>query len=483
MKVFNTLTKEKEEFVPLNPERVTMYHCGPTVYWTQQIGNMRAVVIGDLIYRTLCYLNYEVTFVRNYTDVGHLTGDNIGDADTGEDRMEKAARRENLDPQTIADKYIAEYQRDIQSLNAVHTDPRTGKTTPIHTRATDYIKEMQDMVKTLLEKNYAYTTDLAVYFDITKAKDYTQLSGQDISHLIAGTGHGTVDDTEHKKNPGDFALWFFKAGTHANALQTWPSPFTSPLVENGQGFPGWHIECSAMSISNLGETIDIHLGGIEHIPIHHTNEIAQSEGVTGKQFVRYWLHNQHLLINNSKMSKSEGNVLHVRDIIEKGYNPLVLRYFFLQAHYRSQQNFTWDALDAANNGLQKLYKTFSEFPTTSGNVNESFKKQFSEKIADDLNIPQALAVMHEMLKSDISDADKRATLLDFDHVLGLDFEKNSEVTKEAITIPAEVQTLLDARKQARDEKNWSDSDRLRDEIKNLGFEVKDTDEGQKIEKI
>ncbi len=481
MRIYNTLSKKKEDFIPLDPEnkQVRMYHCGPTVYWTQHIGNMRAVTMSDLVYRSLTYVGYTVRFVRNYTDVGHLTGDNEGDADTGEDRMEKAAKREQLDPQAIADKYIAEYQTDIRSLNTLHTNSLTQETIPLHTRATEYIPDMQKLVQILLDKGYAYTTDLAVYFDISKAKDYTRLSGQDITQLIAGSGHGDITDTEHKKNPGDFALWFFKAGSHRNALQTWTSPFSSPSVENGQGFPGWHIECSAMSMAELGETIDIHFGGIEHIPIHHTNEIAQSESATGKPFVHYWMHNAHLLIDNAKMSKSDGNVCYVKDIIEKGYNPLALRYFFLQAHYRSQQNFTWEALDAAANGLNKLYKIVSDFSPTTGAVNQDFKQQFTEKIEDDLNTPQALAVMHELIKSNIPDGDKRATLLDFDRILGLDLEAQSKSLQiENADIPAELQALLTQRTTARAEKDWKRSDELRDTIKNLGFEVSDMPNGE-----
>jgi cysteinyl-tRNA synthetase len=252
---------------------------------------MRAVVIADLVRRMFAYNGYDVALVRNYTDVGHLTGDNIGDADQGEDRMTKAVRRENSTPDEIAQKYIDIYKRDISTLNVLP---------PTHDpRATEHIAGMIDLVQELLKNGNAYTTDYAVYFDVTTYHDYTKLSGQQLAKQEEGEGHGSVTDP-NKRNPADFAVWFFKAGTHANALQTWPSPFSSPLVENGEGFPGWHIECSAMSKAFLGSTFDVHMGGIEHIPIHHTNEIAQSTCANHAHFVNYWLHNEHLLVDGKK---------------------------------------------------------------------------------------------------------------------------------------------------------------------------------------
>ncbi len=456
----NTLSKKKEIFEPITPGHVGMYHCGPTVYWNQHIGNMRAVVIADLVRRMFIYNGYEVNLVRNYTDVGHLTGDNIGDADTGEDRMTKAVQRENLTPDAIAQKYIDAYHRDITSLNVIP---------PTHDpRATAHINGMIELVAELIKNGNAYTTDYAVYFDVTTYHEYTKLSGQQLAAQVEGEGHGSVTDSA-KRNPADFVLWFFKAGTHHNALQTWPSPFTSPLVENGEGFPGWHIECSAMSKVFLGETFDVHMGGIEHIPIHHTNEIAQSTCANHKHFVNYWLHNEHLVVDGKKMAKSEGTSYLVSDIIEKGFDPLVLRYFFLQAHYRSQQNFTWDALTASQTALKKLKRVVSSFPE-GGTISESYQVLFKEMINDDVNTPAGLAVVWELLKNpDISDADKRATILNFDQVLGL---KLDEKIIEQET-PAHIQALIDERNQARAEKNWAKSDELRDKIKALGFEVQD----------
>ncbi len=469
----NTLTREEEVFTPITENHVGMYHCGPTVYWNQQIGNMRAMVLADFVRRVFMYNGYTVTYVRNYTDVGHLTGDNIGDADSGEDRMEKAAKRENLSPDAIADKYIQAFNDDIASLNVL---PATHAP-----RATHFITDMQQMVQTLLDKGFAYTTPHAVYFDVQKFPEYTKLSGQKLDHLSEGQGHGDVTDT-NKRNPQDFAIWFFKAGAHANALQTWKSPFSSPLVTDGEGFPGWHIECSAMSEHFLGTTFDIHMGGVEHIPIHHTNEIAQSECAHGSHYVNYWLHNEHLLVDGKKMGKSEGNAYVMRDIIEKGFDPIVLRYFFLQSNYRSKQNFTWNNLKASETALKKLVAILARYTTENnrgaGNVNEDYKNRFTEIINDDFNLAGGLALVWELIKdAAITDADTLATILDFDQVLGLRLAPSIEAvaldqstTKD---IPSQVQELMDKRATARANKDWATADTLRDEIIRLGFEVTD----------
>ncbi len=469
--LYNTLTRNKELFTPITPGKIGMYHCGPTVYWTQHIGNMRAVVIVDFARRIFSYNNYAVTLVRNYTDVGHLTGDNIGDADLGEDRMEKAAKRENLSPDAIAQKYIDIYNRDITLLNTL---PPTN--TP---RATEHIADMIDMVKKLLDDGFAYATDTAIWFDVSKYDDYTKLSGQKLEFQETGTGHGDISDTT-KKNPHDFALWFFKTGSHANALQTWESPFTSPLIENGRGFPGWHIECSAMSKHFLGNTFDIHMGGIEHIPIHHTNEIAQSVCANHTDFVHYWLHNEHLLVDNKKMAKSEGTSYTIADITAKGFNPMALRYFFSQSHYRSKQNFTWDGLAASQTAFNRLVEQYKNLGDTTGSIDLSYKEKFNSAINDDLNIPQAIAVMWDLIKdANISLADKKATLDDFDKVLGFDLARQSQIED---IIPEEIKQLVAARTTARMEKNWSESDRLRDEIEAKGYMIKDTDNGTEVKK-
>lgn len=402
LKIKNTLTKEKEIFEPLEKNKVRFYQCGPTVYWNQHIGNMRAVVLADFINRSLQYLGYEVNFVRNYTDVGHMTSD----GDNGEDKMEKAVKRDQKTPKEIAQFYIQNYEKDVEKLNTILPTSKP--------KATEYISEQIKMVQNLLDKDFAYMTDLAIYFDTSKAENYHRLSGQKIKENMYGAGSGKISDGE-KKNPSDFSLWFFKKGSHKNALQTWDSPF-------GAGFPGWHLECSAMAKKLLGDTLDIKMGGIEHIPVHHTNEIAQSENANNKDYVKYWIHNEHLNVDGKKMSKSEGTSFLVSDIEEKGFSSLDLRYFFLQAHYRSKQNFTWDSLEASKNARKKLEKKISALED-GGKILETYKKEFTEKIKDDFNTPQALAIVWKILKNkEISDADKKAMVLDFDKILGLDLK-------------------------------------------------------------
>lgn len=486
----NTLSRKKEIFKPLKKgifgkPKVGIYHCGPTVYWHQTIGNMRAMVMADVVRRTFLLNGYKVNFVRNYTDVGHLTGDNLGDADSGEDRMEKAAKRERLSPLSIADKYIKAFNKDISSLNVLP---------PTHApRATDHIPEMIKMVEALIKNGCAYATPHAIYFDVEKFPEYTKLSGQKLDELETGEGHGSVGDPD-KRNRHDFAVWFFKAGAHKDALQTWPSPFVSPLVENGRGFPGWHIECSAMSKKYLGETFDVHMGGIEHVPIHHTNEIAQSECANCAKFVNYWLHNEHLLVDGKKMGKSEGNAYLMKDIAEKGFDPLALRYFFLQAHYRSKQNFTWEALLAASKALEKLREFVSGVPQ-SGKILPSYMELFTKSTNDDFNAAGALAVTWDLIKDkSASDADKKATILKFDEVLGLNLSKLRVLRAETgiysvkegsarlAHVTAEANALLGEREAARTAKNWKKSDELRDKLASLGYEVKDTPQGQKVSK-
>ncbi|MDP2683790.1 MAG: cysteine--tRNA ligase [bacterium] len=462
--IFNTLSKKKEEFKPIKNKTVSFYHCGPTVYWTQHIGNLRAMIEADLIVRSLEYQNYKVKLVRNYTDVGHLTSDE----DEGEDKITKGAKRDKKTPQEIADKYIAQFDKDLELLNT-----RQANYKP---RATEMIKEMIKMTKKLLTKGFAYSTDLAIYFDVTKAKDYNRLSKQQLNQNIDEAGKGRISDS-NKKHSADFALWFFKAGTHENALQTWPSPFKSNLVNDGEGFPGWHIECSAMSQKLLGDTIDIHMGGIEHIPVHHTNEIAQSESYTGKKFVNYWLHNEHLMINNGKMAKSDGTSYILQDIINKGFNPLAFRYFVMGAHYRSKINFTWPAMESAQ-------KAYDNFTTLVGNLGTpkigcaEYEQKFLEAISDDFNIPKALALTWDLLKSDYPDSAKKASILKFDKVFGLNL-KWFKPTK----IPDEIKEITKQREQFRVDKNWTKSDIIRDELLKRGWQIEDTDAGPIIKKV
>ena len=483
LEIYNTLSRKKEEFKPLKDQEVSFYQCGPTVYWTQHLGNMRAMVLADLIRRSMEYLGYHVKFARNYTDVGHMTSDE----DEGEDKMAKAAKRDQLAPEEVASKYIDQFEQDVRDLNCEEPNNKP--------RATGYIQEMQKMVQVLLDKGYAYATDLAVYFDVNnyieKGGDYTKLSGQKLEMNKTDAGKGDVSDPQ-KKNPMDFSVWFFKAGAHQNALQTWPSKFKLSDGSNidGVGFPGWHLECSAMNKAIFGDTIDIHMGGIEHVPVHHTNEIAQSEAANGTKFVDYWLHNEHLTVDGGKMSKSEGTAYSLADIIAKGYSPLVLRYFFLQAHYRSKQNFTWDALDGAQSALNNLLNKLREIILvvnvdstnksydighSSGLVSQEYKDKFVAALQDDFNIPQALAVVWEVLKSDIKDEDKFFTITDFNKVLGLNLDVDYE-----ITFPAEIIRLAEDRLAAKKSKDFKKSDELRDEISKLGYHIEDTKDGYQL---
>jgi len=482
LKIFNTLSRKKEDFKPIHGKKVLFYQCGPTVYWTQHIGNMRAMVLADLIRRSLEYLDYKVKFVRNYTDVGHL----VGDDDEGEDKMMKAAKRDDLSPQEIAEKYIAQFETDVKALNCEEPSAKP--------RATEYIAQMQNMVQILIDKGFAYATDLAIYFDISKVKDYTKLSGQKLEMNQAEAGKGEVGDAD-KKNPADFAVWFFKAGSHEGALQTWPHKFDlggGKAIE-GEGFPGWHLECSAMCRELLGETIDIHMGGIEHIPVHHTNEIAQSEAASGAKFVDYWIHNEHLNVDGGKMSKSEGTSYALADIIGKGYDPLVLRYFFLGSHYRSKQNFTWEALKASKTALDKLYSFIQNQPDKDPEIPsgakeriqkrntkivDNYKKDFECFISDDFNIPASLAVVWEIIKDEfLSYSEKKRSILDFDKVLGLNL---SQIKSEEI--PEQIKSLAEARWQARQRKDWIEADRARDELAELGWQMEDGQTDYKLKK-
>ena len=463
LKLINTISKKKEEFIPLSKDKVTIYQCGPTVYSHQHIGNMESVVRGDLIRRGLIYLGYNVEFTRNITDVGHL----VSDEDEGEDKMEKSAKREGLSPIEIANKYSEIFHNDLTKLNCLPPDNET--------KASEYIEEMANMVQVLLDKGFAYATSKAIYFDVTKFPNYNFLNGQNLKMNIQGLGHGSEEDTE-KKHSFDFALWFFKIDSHKNALQTWEQRFVGIEQTTLAGFPGWHIECSAMSKATLGETIDIHIGGVEHIQVHHTNEIAQSESANGVKFVNYWLHHEMLDFDGGKMSKSKGNIYTLDDLINKGYDPLVLRYFFLQAHYRSKQNFTFEALDGAGTAEQRLIKLIKHLKfTTGGVILLEYKKKFIASLEDDINIPKALSFAWDVLKdTELEDNDKFATVNDFDRVFGLKInEKFYEKTDETSSSP-EIVELIKAREKARNSKDWPKADRIRKELKvKYDYEVMD----------
>jgi len=425
---------------------------------------MRGMLCADIVVRTLKYLGYKVKHVRNYTDVGHLTSDQ----DEGEDKIGKRAKQEKMTPREISEKYIKIFEKDVSNLNILEPT--------VKPKATEHIQEIVNMIQILLDKGYAYSTDSAIYFNVSKAKNYTKLSGQKLEEKLKGAGKGDTSDSQ-KKHSADFALWFFKVGKHKNALQYWSSPFKSRSLDCGQGFPGWHIECSVMCNEHLGKTIDIHMGGIEHIPVHHTNEIAQSESTNRVDFVNYWLHNEHLLVNNKKMAKSEGTGYSLTKVKNKGFNALSLRYLFLQAHYRSKQNFTWESMKSAQKGYENLVGQIRSLGDKKGKINQEFKNKFIEKISNDFNIPQGLVIAHEVLKSELTNPEKLATILDFDKVLGL---KLDSIKKEKIIIPEKIKKLVQQREKTRKDKDFNQADKIRKEIEKEGFNIKDTNKEQII---
>ena len=459
MKIYNSLTKKKEVFIPIKEGEVSMYHCGPTVYDYIHIGNLRSFFMGDIIRRTFELLGYKTEQVMNITDVGHL----VSDGDEGNDKMTKALKRhgkeitlENM--LKIADFYANAFKEDLKNLNIL--------TPHVMPKASQHIEEDIELVKKLEEKGYTYKTSDGIYFDTSKMKDYGKLGGINREETQSRIGeHG------EKKHPADFALWKF------DKKNGWASPW-------GQGFPGWHIECSGMSMKYLGETIDIHTGGKDLKPVHHNNEIAQSECATGKNFVRYWMHGEFLNIDGEKLSKSKGGNITLRTLKEKRFSPLHLRYLYLQSHYRSPMNFSWEILDGAKNAITRIKNNLAEIrervSKKEGSVNDNFKKLFQEKLKDDFNTAEALALLHTMLKSDIPEEDKLATAYYMDRVLGLDLDKNEE---ENLEIPGEIRILLEERKKAREEKDWEKSDTLRDEILKLGFRVIDKNREQKVERL
>ncbi|MBU4056483.1 cysteine--tRNA ligase [Patescibacteria group bacterium] len=456
MKLYNTLSRKKEEFKPINPPNVGLYTCGPTVYWSTHIGHMSKYVGDDILRRALLYNGYKVKHVMNVTDVGHLTSDE----DAGEDKMEKGAKREGLTVWEVAKKYEKEFFGAMDALNALRPD--------VVARATEHIAEQIELIKRLEQNGYTYETDAAVFFDVSKFPEYWKLSGQKLEEKKIGAREDVFIDKQ-KKNPYDFALWFKRTGRFANHTMHWKSPW-------GDGFPGWHIECSAMSMKYLGESFDIHTGGIDHIGVHHPAEIAQSEGATGKPFVKYWIHRVFIMIDGQKMSKSLGNFFTLKDITERGFKPMALRYLLLTAHYRTGLNFTWKSLEAAQNALDNLYDIFKEYDEPKIGCAE-LEREFLKAINDDMDTPKALAVMWNLIKSNYPSAAKKQSLLKMDKVLGLGLDK---VKKKTAKIPAEVKELVAEREKARKEKNWVKADELRKKIEKEGFMVEDMDKKTKI---
>ncbi len=462
LQVYNTLTRKKEVFKPIKEGGVGMYSCGPTVYNYAHIGNFRNYVFVDLLKRYLKYKKYKVKHVMNITDVGHLTGDR----DMGEDKLEKGAKREGKTAWEIAEFYAKAFKNDLKSLNIIEPN--------IWCKATDYIAEQIELIKILEKKGYTYKISDGIYFNTSKFKDYTKLSRQNLEKLKEGA---RVEKNIEKKNSTDFALWKFSPKGVKRQME-WESPW-------GIGFPGWAIECSAMSMKCLGDQLDIHCGGIDHINVHHTNEIAQSEAATGKKFFNYWMHGAFLNIaGGKKMAKSEENFLTLENaFVKKGINPLVYRFAALQVNYRKPMEYSEEIMKNAENGLDHLYNQIRQLQINNyelriENINKDFKNKFLEAINDDLNIPQALAVAQELLKSGLSNENKLATVFDFDKVLGLNLDK----LKKEEELPAEILNFLEARKKARAENNWQESDRLRDEIEKLGYTVEDSKDGIRVYK-
>ena len=461
LNLYNTLTRKKEEFVPIKDNKVTMYSCGPTVYSFAHIGNMRTYIFMDLLRRVLKYDGFKIKGVMNITDVGHLQSD----ADEGEDKMEKAAKKEKKTPWEIAEFYTNVFFTDLEKLNI-------GKP-EIIAKATEHIDDMIKYVEKLIELGYAYETSDGIYYDISKFKNYGQLSRLNLDEQIAGA---RVEVNPEKRNPYDFAVWKKAPKEH---IMQWPSPW-------GMGYPGWHIECSAMSIKYLGQHFDIHTGGVDHIPVHHENEIAQNEAITGKKSVNFWCHGEFMLVDNGKMSKSLGNVYTVSDLEKMGYEPLVYRYFCLNAHYRNKLNFTFEGMDGAktsyNRLLQQVYAHKNSSATTDKEVIDGYLQEFKDAIDDDLNLPLALGVLWKAVKEPKS-KDIYNLAVEMDKVFGLRLAEYKPAPQTLEDVPENVKNLVELRKEAKANKDWASADKYRDEITALGYQIKDTKEGVELTKI
>ena len=451
---YNTLTKQKDLFKPIEEGKVKIYSCGPTVYKDATIGNMRTNLLNDTLRRVLKYNGYELKHVMNITDVGHL----VSDGDEGEDKMLKSAREEHKSPLEIAEHYTKLFFRDLERLNI--------ETPEVVCKATDHIKEMLEMVQKIMKNGYAYETSTAIYFDVSKLNKYGILSGINLNDQKAGA---RVDIDPEKRNPYDFALWIKAPENH---LMKWDSPW-------GPSYPGWHIECSAMSTKYLGEEFDIHTGGIDLVPTHHENEIAQNKGACGKNPAHYWIHGEYLLINGGKMSKSLGNTYLIDDIIARGYSPLAYRLFNYSCHYRGKLNFTWEGIESANTSLIRLREGYQKHLNGNSDISDEIiadmENRFHQAINDDMNMPLALSVVWEAVKYPEKSPKIAQLLKKFDTVLGIKIDEVQE-TK----IPQEILDLVEERKQARSDKNWSESDRLRDLIAEKGYIVKDMKDGTEV---
>ncbi len=484
IKFYNTLTRRKEDFIPIKKGYVSMYACGPTVYDYAHIGNFRTYIFEDVLNRVLKYNNLEVTYVQNVTDVGHL----VGDGDTGEDKIEKGSRERGKTAQDIALFFTEAYIKDSQKLNILPPS--------ILVRATEHINEQIEMIKVLEQKGFTYQTSDGIYFDTSKLKDYGKLARLKIEGLKEGA---RIESSSEKINLTDFSLWKFSIPKNISAEEAqkmpkrqmeWDSPWSV-------GFPGWHIECSAMSTKYLGDHFDIHCGGTDFIPLHHTNEIAQNEAVYDQKTVNYWLHGGFLMVDGGKMSKSLKNTYTISDIESKNIDPLSFRYFIYSAHYRQPMNFTWQALSSADESYKNLIDRLSAFAEnvdlvklevldTKSNIRvDHWRDLFMKAINDDMNMPKAMAVVHELIKDPgLTESEKISLVLNFDKILGLKIkEKISLKIMMDSNVPSEVIDLAEARETARKDGNWNEADRLRKNIRDMGYEIKDSEKGYKVNKL
>ena len=467
MKLYNSLSRQVEEVLPRQAGKIGMYTCGPTVYSTPTIGNFRTYTLSDLLVRSLQYLGYDVKHVMNLTDVGHLTGDNEGDSSQGEDRLEKASAKTGRTAWDIAKGYSEEFMAHMKLMNIVMPD--------IVCKATDHIPEQIAMVQKLEEKGFTYKIADGIYFDTVKFESMGFKYGE-LSTLDQIKFGARLEPNPEKRNPRDFALWKFSPTDGTRRQMEWQSPW-------GVGFPGWHIECSAMSTKYLGDQFDIHVGGEDLRSTHHPNEIAQAEGATGKHpFVTTWVHGAFLLVDGGRMGKSLGNAYTVVDIVKRGYEPLALRYFYMTGHYRRQINFTWDSLKSASTALTKLREVYQSAARDQGARTvlssekmtkiEKYSQDFTQAIENDLNMPEALATVWEVAKSNIPNYDKVDLLTQFDRVLGLDL--NKEVTMQIDDkVPEQVEKLIEQRESVRKMRNYSEADKIRMDIEKLGYRVED----------
>lgn len=461
MKIYNTLTKKVEEFIPHESSVVKMYTCGPTVYSYAHIGNLRTYIFEDILQKGLEYLGYRVDRVMNITDVGHMTSD----ADTGEDKMLKGAKREGKTVYEIAEFYTNAFLEDMSLLNI--------KRPEVLEKASDHIDTYIKMIEKMLQDGYAYISDGNVYFDISKANNYYQLSGKNPSDLMIGV-RDTVEEDKAKRNPADFGLWF-TLSKFENQVMKWDSPW-------GVGYPGWHIECSGISAQYLGEYLDIHCGGVDNVFPHHSNEIAQSEAYFGHKWCNYWVHGEHLNDQTGKMSKSKGEFLTLQLLISKGYDPLVYRYFCLGSHYRKVLVFSYDSLDIAKNAYQKLKNKIKNL-TDNGEIQEDliviYQKKFKEEIENDLNTSMMLTVLYDVLKNqDLSDVSKKALVADFDKVLSLSLMEDGSVRSE---LEDYIERMIEERKNAKENKNYEEADRIRSELLEKGIRLIDGRDGTSYE--